>query len=75
MIKHNPQPLLQKKPLRKTLLACACAGLIASIAVPGFAARQAEYLDRGVVALPSGSGIFISWRMLGDDPAAIGFNV
>ncbi|HTF98210.1 MAG TPA: cellulose binding domain-containing protein [Cellvibrio sp.] len=39
------------------------------------APQQAEYLDRGVVALPSGSGIFISWRMLGDDPADIAFNV
>lgn len=45
------------------------------IATPLFAARQAEYLDRGVVALPAGNGIFISWRMLGNDPANIGFNV
>ena len=60
--------------LRKTLLACFCVGLsLASIS--SFAARQAEYLDRGVVALPSGSGVLISWRMLGDDPANISFNV
>lgn len=60
--------------LRKTLLACLCAGLsLASINT--FAARQAEYLDRGVVALPSDSGILISWRMLGDDPSNISFNV
>ena len=39
------------------------------------AARQAEYLDRGVVALPSGSGVYIGWRMLGDDPSNISFNV
>ncbi|RYY76323.1 MAG: pseudouridine synthase [Gammaproteobacteria bacterium] len=39
------------------------------------AARQAEYLDRGVVAMPSGSGVFVSWRMLGDDPTNISFNV
>ncbi len=70
MPKHNLQPRL-----RKTLLACACAGLIGAVAAPSFAARQAEYLDRGVVALPSGSGVLISWRMLGNDPAAIGFNV
>ena len=60
--------------LRKTLLACFCAGLgLASIDT--FAARQAEYLDRGVVALPSGSGILIGWRMLGDDPSNVSFNV
>jgi len=39
------------------------------------AARQAEYLDRGVVAMPSGSGVYIGWRMLGDDPGNISFNV
>ena len=66
---------IQRPWLRKTLLACACAGLLGTITAPAFAARQAEYLDRGVVALPSSNGIFISWRMLGDDPAAIGFNV
>ncbi len=70
MTKRNPQQWLHK-----TLLTGACAGLIGALAMPSFAARQAEYLDRGVVALPSGSGVFISWRMLGDDPAAIGFNV
>lgn len=70
MIKLHPQPWL-----RKTLLACLCAGLTGLIAAPGFAARQAEYLDRGVVALPSGSGVLISWRMLGDDPGNISFNV
>lgn len=65
-----------KYSLRQTLLTCACAGLLVSaLMAPAFAARQAEYLDRGVVALPSGSGIFISWRMLGDDPSGIGFNV
>jgi rhamnogalacturonan endolyase len=70
MSKHNRQPWL-----RNTLLACLCAGLTGVIASPGFAARQAEYLDRGVVALPSGSGVLVSWRMLGDDPGSISFNV
>ncbi|HEY0893215.1 MAG TPA: pseudouridine synthase, partial [Cellvibrio sp.] len=70
MVKRHPQPWL-----RKTLLACLCAGLTGILALPSFAARQAEYLDRGVVALPSGSGVLISWRMLGDDPANISFNV
>lgn len=69
MNKFSQQPWL-----RKTLLACFCAGLSLATA-NSFAARQAEYLDRGVVALPSGSGVLISWRMLGDDPANISFNV
>ncbi len=67
--------LLQQPQLRKTLLACLCTGLAGLAAAPSFAARQAEYLDRGVVALPSGSGVLISWRMLGDDPASVSFNV
>lgn len=70
MVKLNQQPWL-----RNTLLACLCAGLSGVIASPSFAARQAEYLDRGVVTLPSGSGVLISWRMLGDDPGNISFNV
>ena len=55
MVKLHPQPWL-----RKTLLACLCAGLAGLTAASSFAARQAEYLDRAVVVLSSGSGILIS---------------
>lgn len=37
--------------------------------------RQMENLGRGVVAVRDGSDVFISWRLLGLDPAGIGFNV
>jgi hypothetical protein len=37
--------------------------------------RQMENLGRGVVAVRTGSNIFISWRLLALDPAGIGFNV
>jgi len=70
MVNFHQQPWL-----RKTLLACLYSGLAGLVAAPSFAARQAEYLDRGVVALPSGTGVLISWRMLGDDPSSISFNV
>jgi rhamnogalacturonan endolyase len=41
-----------------------------------FAQRQMEYLNRGVVAIPQGDGhVFVGWRMLGNDPDAIAFNV
>jgi rhamnogalacturonan endolyase len=30
-------------------------------------ARQTEWLDRGVIALKSGEGIFVSWRLLADE--------
>lgn len=31
------------------------------------AQRQMEYLKRGIVAMPSDSGVFVSWRMLGKE--------
>lgn len=41
-----------------------------------FAQRQMEYLNRGAVAVPNVEGGFlISWRLLGDDPENIAFNV
>ena len=39
-------------------------------------ARQMEKLDRGVVALKEeNESVFISWRLLGNDPSGIAFNV
>jgi rhamnogalacturonan endolyase len=60
------------KLFTKTLSTFIVASLCCSFAE---AARQAEYLDRGVVALPSGNGVYVGWRMLGDDPSTISFNV
>ncbi len=38
--------------------------------------RQMEYLDRGIVAVrTSPDEVFISWRLLGTDPAETGFNL
>lgn len=37
--------------------------------------RQAEYLDRALVAVKTGDGVYVGWRMLGTDPADIAFNV
>ena len=38
--------------------------------------RWMETLDRGVVAVrPSSSWVFVSWRLLGDEPMDLGFNV
>lgn len=63
-----PVPLL----LLLLLLQAGAAGA----AVAGAQQRQMERLDRGVVAVPRAEGgAFVSWRLLGDDPASIGFNV
>ncbi|HSC66264.1 MAG TPA: cellulose binding domain-containing protein [Cellvibrio sp.] len=62
--------------MQKPLVIGFCAVLaICAVTQTQAAPRQAEYLDRGVVALPSGNGIFISWRFLGNDPDNISFNV
>jgi rhamnogalacturonan endolyase len=38
-------------------------------------ARQAEFLDRGLVAVPTDDGVFLSWRLLGDESYDAGFNL
>lgn len=46
------------------------------IATPIFAQRQMEHLNRGVVAIHQGNGqVFVGWRMLGNDPDDIAFQV
>ncbi len=37
--------------------------------------RQMENLNRGVAAVKVSNGVFVSWRMLGTDPAGISFNL
>jgi rhamnogalacturonan endolyase len=37
--------------------------------------RQMEYLDRGLVAVKSDQGVFLSWRLLGTEPESTSFNV
>lgn len=44
-----------------------------SIGAPGF--RQAEFLDRGVLAVQSADGVLVSWRLLGHEPYGLSFNV
>ena len=39
------------------------------------AGRYMECLDRGVIAVPSGSDVFVSWRLFGTDPPDIAFDL
>ncbi|MFE5239601.1 MULTISPECIES: rhamnogalacturonan lyase [unclassified Streptomyces] len=39
------------------------------------AARVAERLDRGLVAVPASGGVLVTWRMLGDDPSTVSFKL
>lgn len=50
------------------LLVLACS----ASASPG---RQLERLDRGLVAIPSAHGNFVSWRAFGTDPDSVAFNL
>jgi hypothetical protein len=51
-------------------------GMVMLVVIPASAQRQMENLGRGVVAVRTGtSSIFVSWRLLGLDPAGIGFNL
>ena len=56
--------------MKKTLLSIF---LLASAAT-GFA-QQAEKLDRGVVAMKTDNGVFLSWRSLGEDAFGTGFDI
>jgi hypothetical protein len=42
---------------------------------PGPNGRQVEDLNRGLTSVRSGSGNLVSWRLLGDDPQNVAFNV
>jgi len=39
------------------------------------AQRKMEKLDRGLVAVQTGNGVFLSWRVFGTDPKNVSFNV
>ena len=51
------------------------AGFVALSASVSQAARQIEYLDRGLVAVKTTGGVFVGWRVLGTDPASLAFNI
>ena len=53
----------------------ACSVLLAAGVAAQAQPRQVEKLDRGVVALATSSGVFVSWRLLGTEPAGVRFNV
>lgn len=75
-----------KLSIRKSVFAFFMSFLLViSLAIPpspGYAesseslpARQAEYLDRGLVAVLTDNGVFLSWRYLNTDPNEIAFNI
>ena len=62
-----------KKPILSLSLV-AIMGLL--LGVTGFAQRQVEELNRGLVAVKkSTTQVYLSWRLFSNDSAAIGFNL
>lgn len=51
------------------------AVLLAAATTAQADALQVEKLDRGSVALQTPAGVFVSWRLLGTDPAGVRFNL
>jgi rhamnogalacturonan endolyase len=58
--------------LHRTAAVAALLLAGAAAAAPG---KQVEKLDRGLVAIHTAAGNFISWRALGLDPAGLAFNL
>ena len=63
--------------LKRKVLFVATMGMLVLFAGQAGAQRYMEKLNRGLVAVKSGSGYFLSWRLFGTDPqdASFGFNV
>jgi rhamnogalacturonan endolyase len=57
------------------LIAASCSLIL--FAGPTSAQRFVEKLDRGLIAVKTGTGVFLSWRLFGTDPQdnSFGFNV
>ena len=53
-----------------------CLGLSLALGLGSAqAARQMEWLNRGLVAVKTGGGVFLSWRVLGTEGSETGFNL
>ena len=51
------------------------AAAIAALALPLAAQRVMDKLDRGLVAVKTDGGVFVSWRVFGEDPDNLKFNI
>ncbi|MDR6724650.1 rhamnogalacturonan endolyase [Paenibacillus amylolyticus] len=61
--------------LLSSALLVTSLGLTAPAVTHAAGARQMEFLDRGVVAVKTGNGVFVSWRLLGTEGSNVSFNV
>ena len=68
---------LREQAWRHLVLACVLALVLPVCASADGAAPppHPDPLERGVVAIKSGDGVFLSWRQLATDPAGLAFNL
>lgn len=57
---------------RKLLLTALLAG---TVGMGSYAQRAMDKLDRGLVAVNTGKGIFCSWRILGEEYYDVTYNI
>lgn len=80
MIRIQPQlSLIFSGPAKKYYKEFLITGFLLLILLlqsfPVQAQRYMENLDRGVVAVPAGNDVFVSWRLFGTEPHDTGFNL
>lgn len=71
-------PCLFRRKFLTTINCSLFSLVVLSFLTPGrlTAQKQMERLNRGVVAVRTGSSqVYIGWRLFGNDPSGIGFNV
>src|SRR5512134_610839 len=62
--------------VRRTMVGWWLVVLAVVFALPASAQRQMEHLGRGLMALRSSSTqVYLGWRLLGNDPSDITFNL
>ncbi|WP_150272163.1 rhamnogalacturonan lyase [Paenibacillus tepidiphilus] len=64
-----------KSAIAVLLFALILQGLVQVPSASAAAARQAEKLNRGVVAVKVSGGVFVSWRLLGTEDLSVSFNL
>lgn len=72
--KSVPEEKRRMRTKSRIILTAVIAAVLTAVQ-PLYAQRTMERLDRGLIAVKTTSGYFVSWRLFGTDPEDIGFNV
>ncbi|MFQ3578999.1 MAG: hypothetical protein SNJ71_02525 [Bacteroidales bacterium] len=64
-----------KRKIQNLGLALVCLLVIFPYGNNCFAQRKMERLDRGLVAVKVTNGVFLSWRVFGNEPQNVSFNI